>query len=70
MSIEPRDTVDTVEDATEVALRRMLAARDRIHRRYFSPEAMANEYPADAPEFLGIMSPEVMRDARKSRTVR
>lgn len=70
MSTEPLDNADTAEDATEAALRRMLAARDEIRRIFFSPEAMANEYPADAPEFLGIMHPEVMRDARKSRAGR
>lgn len=66
MSTEPLDSVDTVEDATEAAFRRMLAARDRIRRRH----AMAGPYPADAPEVIGIHSPEVMREARKSRAVR
>jgi hypothetical protein len=70
MSAEPLRSPDIVDDATEAALQRMHAARDEVRRTFFSPEAMANEYPADAPEFLGIMSPEVMRDARKSRAVR
>lgn len=66
MSTQPLDRVVTVEDATEAAFRRMLAARDRIRRRH----AMAGPYPADAAEVIGIHSPEVMRDARNSRAAR
>ncbi|HEX6037956.1 hypothetical protein [Longimicrobium sp.] len=60
---------DNVNDATAEALQRMYAARERVRQRYFSDEAMANEYPADAPEFLGIMKPELMRDAPRRRAV-
>lgn len=63
----PPEDFGPVSDATREALKRMYAARDQIRRQFFSDEAMANPYPADAPEFLGIMRPEVMLDARKRR---
>jgi hypothetical protein len=43
--------------------RRMLAADAEVHRLFFSAEAMANEYPADAPELLGGLESELVRDA-------
>lgn len=60
---------DNVNTATAEALRRMYAARDDIRRRYFSDEAWANPYPLDAPEVVGIHSPDVMRKELRHRAV-
>lgn len=63
------DEADLAGDLQDEGYRRMLAADDEVYRLFFSAEAMANEYPADAPELLGIMTPELMRDSPKRRAV-
>jgi hypothetical protein len=53
---------DSLEDP---AYRRMLESRDWI-RRWLSPEIIAS-IPADAPEVIGIHSPDVMRAGLRHR---
>lgn len=48
---------------------RMLAARAEVRRVFFSDEAWANPYPLDAPEVIGIHSPDVMRAELRQRAV-
>jgi hypothetical protein len=69
MSQNPFVIPDDVNEATAEALRRMYAAHERVRQRYFSAEAMANEYPLDAPEVVGIHSPDVMRAEPRHRAV-
>lgn len=60
---------EAANEATAEAFRRMYAARDRIRQCYFSDEAWANPYPLDAPEVVGIHSPDVMRAGFRHRAV-
>jgi hypothetical protein len=69
MSTTPPATDGPAGDPNDAAYQRMLAARERIRQRFFSDEAMANEYPLDAPEVIGIHSPDVMRSTPKRRPV-
>lgn len=52
-------------DVNDEAYQRMLDARGWV-RRWLSPEIIAS-IPADAPEVVGIHSPDVMRAAPKRR---
>jgi hypothetical protein len=69
MITEPTGAAEPARDVNDEAYQRMLAARDEIRRIFFSDEAMANEYPLDAPEVIGIHSPDVMRSTPKRRPV-
>jgi hypothetical protein len=66
----PSGDAGPVGNVNDEAYQRMLAARDEVRRRFFSDEAMANPYPPDAPEVIGIHSPDVMRGTRKRRAAR
>ena len=68
MSDDPFVIPDDVNQATADAFRRMYAAREDVRRRYFSDEAWAS-FPADAPEVIGVHSPDVMRAELKHRAV-
>lgn len=54
-------------DAHDAAYQRMLDSRDWI-RRWLSPEILAC-IPPDAPEVVGIHSPDVMRAEFRHRAV-
>jgi hypothetical protein len=69
MNADPLGDPEKLDAATAAAIRRMYAARDDIRRRYFSDEAWAHGYPLDAPEVIGIHSPDIMRAAPKRRAV-
>lgn len=56
-------------DSNDEAYQRMLAARPEIRRLFFSDEAWENKYPLDAPEVVGIHSPDVMRAELKHRAL-
>lgn len=68
MNDDPFVIPDDVNEATAEAFRRMFAARDDIRRRYVSDEAWANG-AGDAPEVVGIHSPDVMRKELRQRAV-
>jgi hypothetical protein len=70
MTTNPSDGAGAPNEANDEGYQRMLAARDEIRRLFFSAESMANEYPADAPEVIGVHSPEVLREARHRRVAR
>jgi hypothetical protein len=70
MRTTPSGDTGLDSQASDKAEQRMLASRDEIRRRFFSPEALANEYPADAPEVVGLHTPAVTRDTREHPATR
>jgi hypothetical protein len=70
MTTTPSGGAGAAGEADDEGYQRMLAARDEIRRLFFSAESRANEYPADAPEVIGVLGPEVLREARQHRVAR